>query len=126
MSLFDWFQPQEPDTTTFEVSNDSGDQIVFTIPTKGSNKIRQAIRNAGLSRNSDYRTMPSLKDFRQRDHNQHRWIAQRDVDELEDIEWQGDQEGGPADDEDDDTEGCDHAVDDEASEHTALRFWPKW
>ena len=126
MSVFDWFQPQEPDTTTFEVSNDDGDQIVFTIPTKGSNKIRQALRNAGLARDKDYVSKESLKDFIRRDHGEHRWWAQRDVDEQEDIEWQGDQEGGPADDEDDDTEGCDYAVDDEASEQTALRFWPKW
>ena len=68
----------------------------------------------------------SLKDFLRRDHSEHHWWAQRDVDEQEDIEWQGDQEGGPADDEDDDTEGYDYAVDDEASEQTALRFWPKW
>lgn len=127
--MFNWFNPKEKDTTTFEVSNDSGEQIVFTVPTKGSNKIRKALRDADIPRDTDERDVSAhcAKGGAQRDSQKHRWWAQRDIDEKEDVEWQGDQEGGPAgNDEDDDREGYDPFVDDEESEQTALRFWPKW
>ena len=128
MGLFDWFDPKEKDTTTFEVSNDSGDQFVFTVPTKGSNKIRTALRQAKLARDTDEADSASLrlKDAARRDPQEHRWWAQRDIDEKEEVEWQGDQEGGAAADMDDDTEVFDSSVDDEESEQTALRFWPRW
>lgn len=128
MGLFDWFKPEEKDTTTFEVSNDSGDQIVFTVPTKGTNKIRHALRNAGLSKDTDELDARGLylKDDMRRNPDEYRWWAQRDIDEKEEVEWQGDQEGGAAADMDDDTEGCDPFIDDEESEQTALRFWPRW
>ncbi|MEM9487088.1 MAG: hypothetical protein AAGA83_25740 [Cyanobacteria bacterium P01_F01_bin.116] len=128
MGLLDWFNLKETDTTTFEVSNDDGDQIVFTVPTKGSNKIRKALRDAHIYRDTDeqdYRGYTVTSRPVQRDSTQWRWWAQRDVDDKEDIEWQGDHEHGCTD-QDDDTEGCDPYADDEESEQTALRFWPRW
>jgi len=129
--MFDWFRfnPNETDTTTFEVSNDEGDQIVFTVPTKGSNKIRKALRQADIPRDTDdfNSRSSSPKIVANRSPDGLRWWGQRDIDEKEEVEWQGDQEGGAAGtDEDDDREGCDPRVDDEESEQAALRFWPKW
>ena len=127
MGLFDWFNPKEEDTTTFEVSSDSGEQVVFTIPTKGSNKIRKTLHDAGFQKDNDERRSREMRssDVERRDAFSLRWWAQRDVDENEDAEWQGDHEGHWTDS-DDDREGFDPFVDDEASEQTALRFWPKW
>ncbi|MGD1855406.1 MAG: hypothetical protein ACFB2W_14275 [Leptolyngbyaceae cyanobacterium] len=127
MALFDWFNPKEKDTTTFEISNDSGDQVVFTVPTKGSNKIRKTLRNAGFQKDhNEYRYKEiNDDDMELRDTSAFRWWAQRDIDEKEDIEWQGDHEGHWTDS-DDDREGFDPFEDDEESEQAALRFWPRW
>ncbi|MEL6229589.1 MAG: hypothetical protein AAFR24_06730 [Cyanobacteria bacterium J06627_3] len=127
MGLLDWFNPKEKDTTTFEISNDDGEQIVFTVPTKGSNQIRRQLREARLARDNDdrYSCERTEESVTKRDSSDLRWWAQRDVDPNEDREWQGDHEHGWTD-VDDDTEGVDPFVDDEASEQTALRFWPRW
>ncbi|MEM9806422.1 MAG: hypothetical protein AAF959_14190 [Cyanobacteria bacterium P01_D01_bin.56] len=127
MGVLDWFNPKEKDTTTFEISNDDGDQIVFTVPTRGSNRIRRQLREARLARDSDNRYSRVRTDefIAKRDSSELRWWAQRDVDPNEDREWQGDHEHACVED-DDDQEGTDWAVDDEESEQTALRFWPRW
>ncbi|MBT9317687.1 hypothetical protein [Leptothoe spongobia] len=128
MGLFAWFNPNEKDTTTFEISNDAGEQVVFTIPTKGSNKIRKTLRDAGLERDTDdlFSRTTKYEEGQKRESQALRWWSQRDIDETEDIEWQGDHEGDTVSDMEDDREGVDPCIDDEESEQTALRFWPKW
>lgn len=127
MGLFDWFNPKEPDTTTFEVSNDDGEQIVFTVPTKGASEIRTGLRNAGIAKDTDDQYSRSRTELsaQRRDSSELRWWGQRDVDPKENLEENGDRE--PVDD---DTEFSFDQEQDysdyEESEQDAEMFWPFW
>ncbi|MBE9068856.1 hypothetical protein IQ260_19615 [Leptolyngbya cf. ectocarpi LEGE 11479] len=127
MGLFDWFNPTEPDTTTFEVSNDDGEQIVFTVPTKGASEIRTGLRNAGIPKDTDdtYSRSRTELSVEARDPNELRWWGKRDCDPKEDLEPNGDRE--PVDDDTEPSFDREQDYSDyEESEQDAEMYWPFW
>lgn len=128
MGLFDWFNPKESDETVFEVGNDAGDHIVFIVPTKGSNTIRQSLRDAGAIHDNDENNYASAAVRRQsgsRDSLMYRFRGQRIVDENEDLETNGDFEAN-GDFEDDRTRDYDYeptTVYEESGVPRQFRWW---
>ena len=128
MGVFDWFKPSEPDKTIFEVGNDAGDHIVFTVPTKGSNTIRQALRDAGAVHDNDENNYASATVRDQasgRDSIAYRFRGQRVVDTKEDLEDNGDFEDN-GDLEDDRTRDWDYeptTAYDESKVPRKFRWW---
>lgn len=116
----------DDDRSLIEISNDSGDQYVADIPTKGVKETEDSLRKAGAVRDDDEervsRRFDAARVVEKRDPKQYRYRSERVVDEDEDLEDNNDREQDKSDYEPHSDDEPDN--DDERSEQSPVwKFW---
>lgn len=94
---------QEEDRSVFEVSNDEGDHWVGDVPSNAVDDVSRQLKDAGVVPDRDEQTIAKYVNAAQmveaRDSSQHRFKAERVIDEGEDLEDNGDREDDKSDSE---------------------------
>ena len=92
---------QEEDRSVFEVSNGKGDHWVGDVPSSAVDDVSRKLQDAGVVLDRDEETVAKYINAAQiveaRDSNQHRFKAERVIDEGEDLEDNGDREEDKSD-----------------------------
>ena len=94
---------QEEDRSVFEVSNDKGDHWVGDVPSSAVDDVSRQLKDAGAIPDRDAETVAKYINAAQiveaRDSDQHRFKAERVIDEGEELEDNGDREEDKSDSE---------------------------
>ena len=94
---------EEGDRSVFEVSNDKGDHWVGDVPSSAVDDVSRQLKDAGAIPDRDEQTVAKYINAAQivdsRDGDQHRFKAERVIDEREDLEDNGDREEDKSDSE---------------------------
>ena len=102
MGIFDWLKPEEEpeDHIVGEISNDSGDHIVFNVSSEDEGLVRRIMRenNVNVDRDDQLsRQYNAARKVEQRNPDQYRYRMEKVVDRSENLE--------PEEDDDTITEG---------------------
>lgn len=94
---------EEKDRSVFEVSNDEGDHWVGDVPSDAVDDVSRQLKDAGVEPDRDEQTIAKYINAAQRvearDSSQHRFKAERVIDEEEELEDNGDREEDKSDSE---------------------------